>query len=77
MSSIVVGGKVGGWATDTSLCDEVTAMYSPLSGTTMLVFDTASLSRRGGNKPEVCDLIEELMSGTPGSLLKIILSELL
>lgn len=73
MSSIVVGGKVDGWGTDTLLCDVATAMLSPLSGTTMLVFDVISLRGRGGSEVCVDDLIEELMSGMPESLLKIIL----
>ena len=69
---IVVGGKVGGWATETSLCDVATAMYSPLSGTTSLVFDTISesLLGKGGNTGmlHADGLIEEVLvtSETPG-----------
>ena len=44
-----------------------------LSGTTMLVFDVISLRGRGGSEVCVDDLIEELTSGMPESLLKIIL----
>ena len=70
MSSIVVGSKVDGWGTDTLICDVVTAMLSPLSGTTMLVFDVISMRGRGGSEVCVDDLIEELTSNMPESLLK-------
>ena len=43
VSLIIVGGKVGGWAASTLLCDVASAMFGPLSGTTGLEFDTFSL----------------------------------
>lgn len=45
-------------------------MLSPLSGTTMLIFDVISLRGRGGSEVCVDDLIEELTSNMPESLLK-------
>ena len=80
MSLVVDGSGDGGWAT--LLCDAATTTcFSPLlvSGATSLTFDTISPRGMSGRN-EVCVVdgpIEEVMSGMPGSQLKMILSELL
>lgn len=76
MSLVVDGGGDGGWAA--LLCDASTATcFSPLSGATSLTFDSISpRGMSGGNEVCVDGSIEEIvMSGMPGSQLKMILGK--